>query len=213
MAVLLELGDHLDMARGGVAQDLGVVSAPVAEPCPVLGRQGSQVVADERARGRIDLRRDVVADPRHLLLDDEINALLEEQAVSTMARQAPVATDLRLLVAGLRMSAKTFGFNPVLRAGLGMLDAVLELLPARRRSAEQLLERLYRASQRVGDLANLYERRVSTATTADERAAAEVLSAEIALDRGEQPEGRARHGRQSAVSPPLQQACTPVASS
>jgi phosphate transport system protein len=36
---------------------------------------------------------------------DEINAALEEQAISTMARQAPVATDLRLLVAGLRMSA------------------------------------------------------------------------------------------------------------
>jgi phosphate transport system protein len=36
---------------------------------------------------------------------DELNAALEEQAISTMARQAPVATDLRLLVAGLRMSA------------------------------------------------------------------------------------------------------------
>ena len=36
---------------------------------------------------------------------DELNALLEEQALSIMARQAPVATDLRLLVAGLRMSA------------------------------------------------------------------------------------------------------------
>lgn len=36
---------------------------------------------------------------------DRLNAELEEQAVSTMARQAPVATDLRLLVAGLRMSA------------------------------------------------------------------------------------------------------------
>jgi phosphate transport system protein len=36
---------------------------------------------------------------------DQLNAELEEQAVSTMARQAPVATDLRLLVAGLRMSA------------------------------------------------------------------------------------------------------------
>jgi phosphate transport system protein len=36
---------------------------------------------------------------------DELNAALEEQALSTMARQAPVATDLRLLVAGLRMSA------------------------------------------------------------------------------------------------------------
>src|SRR4051812_46718686 len=36
---------------------------------------------------------------------DDLNAALEEQALSTMARQAPVATDLRLLVAGLRMSA------------------------------------------------------------------------------------------------------------
>ena len=36
---------------------------------------------------------------------DEINAAIEEQALSTIARQAPVATDLRLLVAGLRMSA------------------------------------------------------------------------------------------------------------
>jgi len=36
---------------------------------------------------------------------DRLNAELEEQAISTMARQAPVATDLRLIVAGLRMSA------------------------------------------------------------------------------------------------------------
>jgi phosphate transport system protein len=36
---------------------------------------------------------------------DELNAALEERALSTMARQAPVATDLRLLVASLRMSA------------------------------------------------------------------------------------------------------------
>ena len=36
---------------------------------------------------------------------DRLNADLEEAALSTMARQAPVATDLRLLVAGLRMSA------------------------------------------------------------------------------------------------------------
>jgi phosphate transport system protein len=36
---------------------------------------------------------------------DDLNAALEEQALSTIARQAPVATDLRLLIAGLRMSA------------------------------------------------------------------------------------------------------------
>ena len=36
---------------------------------------------------------------------DRLNAELEDQAISTMARQAPVATDLRLIVAGLRMSA------------------------------------------------------------------------------------------------------------
>ena len=36
---------------------------------------------------------------------DELHAALEEQALSTMARQAPVATDLRLIVAGLRMSS------------------------------------------------------------------------------------------------------------
>ena len=36
---------------------------------------------------------------------DNLHASLEEQAIVLIARQAPVATDLRLLVAGLRMSA------------------------------------------------------------------------------------------------------------
>src|SRR3954449_13175773 len=40
--------------------------------------------------------------------DEQVDALqidLEERSLALLARQAPVATDLRLLVAGLRMSA------------------------------------------------------------------------------------------------------------
>jgi tetratricopeptide (TPR) repeat protein len=91
-------------------------------------------------------------------------------------------------------------YRPGSDDGESHLARAIDIDPKQKR-AEQLLERLYRSSQRVGDLANLYERRVSTAATADERAAAEVLSAEIALDQGDEALALERFRRALVAAP------------
>jgi phosphate transport system protein len=52
--------------------------------------------------GDLELAESVIAADERI---DLLHASLEEQALVIIARQAPVATDLRVLVAGLRMSA------------------------------------------------------------------------------------------------------------
>jgi tetratricopeptide (TPR) repeat protein len=76
-------------------------------------------------------------------------------------------------------------YRPGTDDGESHLARAIEIDPRQKR-AEQLLERLYRSSHRIGDLANLYDRRVSTAANNEERAQAEVLAAEVALEQGQE---------------------------
>jgi golgin subfamily B member 1 len=75
-------------------------------------------------------------------------------------------------------------YSPRSPEGEQHLARAVEIDPRQRR-AELLLERLYRAAGRVDDLAKLYERRVATAINNEDRAAAEVLAGEVALEQGQ----------------------------
>jgi tetratricopeptide (TPR) repeat protein len=91
-------------------------------------------------------------------------------------------------------------YRPNTDDGESHLARAIEIDPRQKR-AEQLLERLYRASHRIGDLANLYDRRVSTAANNEERAQAEVLAAEVALEQGQEDVALERFKKALQASP------------
>ncbi|HEY0710985.1 MAG TPA: hypothetical protein VGG33_29550, partial [Polyangia bacterium] len=125
-----------------------------------------------------------------------------EKTAQTRLKQAKEGGGNRLTAAPHYAAAGELylKYRPSSDDGESYLARAIEIDPKQKRS-EMLLERLYRASNRIGDLANLYERRVSTATSNDERAAAEVLSAEVALEQGDEAGALERFRRALAASP------------
>jgi tetratricopeptide (TPR) repeat protein len=125
-----------------------------------------------------------------------------EKTAQTRLKQAKEGGGNRLTAAPHYAAAGELylKYRPTTDDGESYLARAIEIDPKQKRS-EMLLERLYRATNRIGDLANLYERRVSTATTNDERAAAEVLSAEVTLEQGDEAGALERFRRALAASP------------
>jgi tetratricopeptide (TPR) repeat protein len=100
-------------------------------------------------------------------------------------------------------------YRPKSQEGESFLRRALETDPRQKR-AEQLLERLYRAGGRLEELAALYDKRASVSATNDERAAAEVLAGEVALERGRQGEALDHFKKALSTSPAEPRALTRV---
>ena len=80
------------------------------------------------------------------------------------------------------------------------LKRAVEIDPRQKR-AELLLERFYRNTNRLEDLAAVYERRIATAVGNEDRAAAEVLAGEVARDLGQKVEALDHFRKALAASP------------
>lgn len=91
-------------------------------------------------------------------------------------------------------------FRPKSKEGEAFLRRALELDPRQRR-ADVLLERLLRERRRTEDLVEIYDRRVTIAATADEKAAAEAMAGLLADELG-RPERAFEHFRQALISSP-----------
>jgi tetratricopeptide (TPR) repeat protein len=91
-------------------------------------------------------------------------------------------------------------FRPKSKEGEAFLRRALELDPRQRR-ADILLERFLREQRRIEDLVEIYDRRVSAAGSAEERAAAESQAGALADELG-RPERAYEHFRQALTASP-----------
>ena len=166
-----------DSAKTGEARSVRHFDQELAELNELLVRMAS--MAEDQVRAGLDAvkRRDAQSANKTILSDRAIDALemeIEDRAISLLARRQPMAIDLRMLVATLKIS------NDLERVG----DHAVNIAQCAQRLAEAFPIEMPRELDRMGDLATgMLREAIGAFIARDTEVAREVCRRDDEVDR------------------------------